>query len=359
MRTRPRAGGGSKGKAKEIGRPQWGKVDQAGQEASAAASNRGAPQGYANTYIPRGWRALIERARRHNVGSMTAAYVTSCRRQRSHCATWTPHGFGWDAGSRFARGRASGAGGMCRVACKRQEAQRGWQGCTAVFQEQGQNCNDLAAYDTAHVRRVHCGCSPAVSWKTAMHPVRGQALSYRLQATGTGRGLSETRDARKGNLYLDAAWFRVGRGVSLCERARKSVGNAPKDSSSQSRKGLVKGSDMLGKRIEPHAGCKGAPMFSKSKGKTAMISPPMYRTRTASSLQLQSRSFWKTSAHPMGWNCALHLLAKHARPRWCGSVAIGCLGLTGAGARTASEQRRAQIGSAEIGSEPHPRDPQR
>ena len=39
--------------------------------------------------------------------------------------------------------------------------------------------------------------------------------------------------------------------------------------------GLVKGSGVLGKRIEPHMGCKGAPMFSKSKGKTAMISPPM------------------------------------------------------------------------------------
>lgn len=42
-----------------------------------------------------------------------------------------------------------------------------------------------------------------------MHPVRGKAHSYRVQTTGTGRGLSESRDTRKGILYLDAEWLRA------------------------------------------------------------------------------------------------------------------------------------------------------
>ena len=140
---------------------------------------------------------------------------------------------GWDAGSRIARGRGK-RGGMLRktqaanriglvkgsgMLGKRQEAQQGRQGCTAVFQEQGQNRNDLAAYDTAHIRRVRRGCSPAVSWKTAMHPVRGKAHSYRLPSTNepdarlvaisclglTGAGArkpSEQRRDRKGSAEI-------------------------------------------------------------------------------------------------------------------------------------------------------------
>ena len=118
-----------------------------------------------------------------------------------------PHGFGWDAGSRLREGAESDgecAGRLKRPIAqalikgsgmlgKRQDAQRGWQGCTAVFQEQGQNRNDLAAYDTAHVRRVRRGCSPAVSWKTAMHPVGWKAHSYRLPSTNEPDGLELVR----------------------------------------------------------------------------------------------------------------------------------------------------------------------
>ena len=76
----------------------------------------------------------------------------------------------------------------------------------------------------AHTRPIMSECSPAVSRKTAMHPVRGDAIPYSLQPANIGRGLSETRDVRKGNLYLVAAWFSGGTRGLVYERARKGAG---------------------------------------------------------------------------------------------------------------------------------------
>ena len=73
-------------------------------------------------YSARQFRGTSNVPRNLFVGSMTMVYATSHHRQRAHGATWTPHGFGWDAGSRSARGRAK-RGGMRR---KTQAANRSW-----------------------------------------------------------------------------------------------------------------------------------------------------------------------------------------------------------------------------------------